>query len=235
MPRRGDESEHEKVPAVIKAKQTTHFKLAMLKDLEKYSDKKQPKNTANSTAWVFKNYADWVEQRNSRILADIVLEVLLTTGSAEQLDRWLPFYVLETRNSKGDSYPPKTINQLLSGLLRHMRTVNPNTPNILDTSNHTFRKLHNVIDNLFKELSKEGVASKAKYTEIVIKEEESVRLAHTKVLTKCCVLQQWQEFLLIEEAKNIEISSFHSSQGRRTIMCTWIIRQRRGREEAAMC
>ena len=49
-----------------------------------------------------------------------------------------------------------------------MRTLNPSAPNVLDKSNHAFKKLHNVIDNLFKELSK------AKHTEIVTKEEENL-------------------------------------------------------------
>ena len=91
------ESEHEKVPAVKKTKLTTRFNLATLKDLEKYSDKKPPKNTGNSTAWALKKHADWVEQQNSCFPADIVPEAMLTTGSAEQLHRWLSFYVLETR------------------------------------------------------------------------------------------------------------------------------------------
>ena len=167
------DGEHEKTPLAKKPKLDTRFKVSTLQEMESYTDKKAPKNTAYSTKWALRNYRDWVQQRNSHS-DQKVPEALLTSGSAQQLDHWLSFYVLETRNSKGNSYPPKTLYQLFSGLLRHMRTVNPNAPNFLDKSNHTFRKLHNVIDNLFKELSKEGVATQTKHTEIVTKEEESL-------------------------------------------------------------
>ena len=161
-------------PSTKKQKLDTRFKTATEQDLNSYTEKQPPKNTAYSTAWAVRNYLDWVKQRNLRFPSAPVPEALLTAGTAEQLDRWLSFYVLETRNSKGKAYPPKTLYQLLSGLLRHVRGTNPNAPNFLDKTNPSFRKLHNVIDNRFKELTKEGVGCDSKHTEIVTKDEENI-------------------------------------------------------------
>lgn len=169
-----EESEKEAFPSVKKQKLATRFKAVTEKDLESYSEKQPPKKTAYSTAWAVRNYLDWVKQRNLRSPSAPVPEVLLTTGTSEQLDRWLSFYILETRNSKGNAYPPKTLYQLLSGLLRHMRSTNPNAPNFLDRTNLSFRKLHNVIDNSFKQLTKEGVGCESKHTEIITKKEENL-------------------------------------------------------------
>ncbi len=54
-------------------------------------------------------------------------------------------------------FPPKTIYLLLSGILRHARQVNTHTLNFLDKNNIKFQSLHAVLDNLFKELQKDGL------------------------------------------------------------------------------
>ena len=96
-----------------------------------------------------------------------------TSGSADDLNYWLSLYVVETCNKKGEPYPPSTLYQLLTGLHRHALTINPHAFNFLDKNNRAFRKLHNVIDNHFKALRKEGVGSDSNHTEIITKEEEN--------------------------------------------------------------
>ena len=81
--------------------------------------------------------------------------------------------LVKTFNKQGQLYPPKTLYQLLTGLHCHAHTINPHTPNFLDKNNHAFGKLHNVIDNHFKALRKEGVGSDSKHTEVITKEEEN--------------------------------------------------------------
>ena len=120
----------------------SRFKTATEEDLGSYTEKQAPKNTNYSTTWAVRNFLDWIKQRNLRFPTVPVPEALLTSGTAKQLDRWLSFYVLETRNNKGKPYPPKTLYQLLCGLLRHMRGINPNTPNFLDKTNPSYKKLH---------------------------------------------------------------------------------------------
>ena len=55
-----------------------------------------------------------------------------------------------------------------------MQTLNPEAPNFLEKSNHAFKKLHNIMENLFQELSKEGVSAETKHAEIVTKDEENL-------------------------------------------------------------
>ena len=73
-------------------------------------------------------------------------------GSPSDLNHYLSLYVLETRNKKGGKYPTSTMNLLLAGIKRHMVSVNPNAPNILDESNPSFAGLRGVRDCVAKEL-----------------------------------------------------------------------------------
>lgn len=40
-----------------------------------------------------------------------------------KLDKRLSVYIVETRKTDGQLYPPATIQSLLSGLLRYMRNI----------------------------------------------------------------------------------------------------------------
>ena len=51
---------------------------------------------------------------------------------ANILNTHLSRFVVETRKSNGEAYPPATLHQLLCGVLRHMRDCNHGCPNFLD-------------------------------------------------------------------------------------------------------
>ena len=92
-----------------------------------------------------------------------------------------------------------------------MRGTNPNAPNFLDKTNPSYKKLHNVIDNRFKELTKEGVGSESKHTEIITKDEENLLWASgvlgldtPKSLLNTVFYYNGKNFCL-REAKSIEI------------------------------
>ncbi len=70
------------------------IKTATEEDLDSYTEKQAPKNTNYSTTWAVRNFLDWIKQRNLCFPTVPVPEALLTSGTAEQLDRWLSFYVL---------------------------------------------------------------------------------------------------------------------------------------------
>ena len=136
---------------------------------------KPPTNMAYATKWAVRNFREWMNQRNSRPNlppTQIIPENVLESGSTDDINHWLSLFVVEMRNKKGQPYPPKTLYQL-TGLHRHAITINPQTPHFLNKGNSAFLKLHNVIDNHFKALRKEGVGSEAKHTEIITKEEEN--------------------------------------------------------------
>ena len=118
------------------------------------SDPQPPQTTAYSTKWTNTNFDDWKKNRNEQHPDNLVPDDPFITGNAEQLCQWLSFYVTETRSCKCEPYPPKSLYQLLSGLLRHCRSLNPSIPNFLDKGNPNFKTFHAVLYNPFKVLRK---------------------------------------------------------------------------------
>ena len=55
--------------------------------------------------------------------------------------------MVETRRKDGAQFPTKTVNLLLSGIKRFMKSINPNAPNILEEKNAEFSGLCSVRDN----------------------------------------------------------------------------------------
>ena len=50
-------------------------------------------------------------------------EDLLSNPTAEALNRWIPKFIVEARKVDGSPYPPRSINQILAALQRHMRAT----------------------------------------------------------------------------------------------------------------
>ena len=78
-----------------------------------------PRNTEKTTKWALRNFEEWQEVRNRPFPSDQVPSDLLTNSSMESctLCRWLSYFVVETRNGRGEEYTPATLNQLL---VRHI-------------------------------------------------------------------------------------------------------------------
>ena len=148
------------------------FKFVQDNELQQLSKGFVPKNTATNTKWALKNFQAWKEARNSNLSQDPVPDNLLETSDESVLNLWLSCYVVETRNGNGEPYPPSTIYQLLSALLRSMRDNNPNCLNFLD-KNPKFKMLHGTLNSHFRKLHEVGVGTKVKHSEIISKEEEN--------------------------------------------------------------
>ena len=69
-------------------------------------------------------------------------------------------------------YPPSTLHQLLCGILRRMRELNPNCPTFLDKSDNRFRNLQGTLDSYFHKLHSEGIGRKVKHAEVITTDEE---------------------------------------------------------------
>ena len=109
-------------------------------------------------------------------------ESLLEDMDPTLLDKWLSAYVAETRKVNGDPYPPTSLHLLLSGLQRHMRSIDrERAPNIFAKDNHSFQTLHHTMDAVYKKLRANGVGSQRHATETFSKEEEN-RLWESGVL-----------------------------------------------------
>ena len=179
---------------------STRFNFITDKEVKNLSTLQPPKTTFFSTNWAL---SEWMKSRNEKFPHNKVPENILDEGNPEDLNNWLSYYVNETRNCKGELYPPKTLYQLLSGLLRHTRTFNARAPNFLDKTNPIFKPLHAVLDNLFKSLRKEGVGCNSKHAEIITKEEESmlwgsnvINLSHPKGLLRAVFYYNGKNFCL---------------------------------------
>ena len=132
-----------------------------------------PKNTEKSTKWALRNFEAWLEARNLSVPGEQVPHDLLQSDDPTLINKWFSRFVMETRNSKGESYSPSSINQLLAGLLRHMCSVNPNAPNFLDKKNTHFSGLHGTLDNLYRSLHEIGIGRKTKHAEVITKTKKT--------------------------------------------------------------
>ena len=92
-----------------------------------------PKNTEKNTKWAVSTFNAWAQCRNLRVTDKIDPEILTKpVHSTELLCTVLSLFLAEARKVNGERYPPKTLFQLMAGLLRHARSIDPNYPNFLD-------------------------------------------------------------------------------------------------------
>ncbi len=132
-----------------------------------------PKNTEASTKWALKNFLEWTKARNVQFPSQLVPTDILSSSDPATLNMWLSRFAVETRNTKGEFYPPSSLCQLLTGLLRHMRTINPNCPNFLEKTNPQFKVLHGTLDVHFRRLHECGIGRKTNHAQLISKEDEN--------------------------------------------------------------
>ena len=124
-----------------------------------------PANTSRNTKWALKTFEEWRNARNLNFPQDPVPETLLTCTDPAVLSVNLSRFSVEARKSSGELYPPSSIHQLLCGVLRHMRELNPHCPNFLDKKDASFRQLHHTLDVHFHKLHSDGIGRKVKQTQ----------------------------------------------------------------------
>ncbi len=88
-----------------------------------------PATMDRSTKWALSNLEAWKEARNQKHPEDLLPEDLVMSNDPATINLHLSRFVLETRKFSGEYYPPTTLHQLLCGILRHMRTINPGCVN----------------------------------------------------------------------------------------------------------
>ena len=131
-----------------------------------------PLNTTKSTKWALKVYKDLKQERNERFRSDPVPENLLLSDDPTLLNTHLSRFAVDARKVNGEHYPPSTVYQLLSGLLRYIRETNPNCPNYLSKQDTHFQSLQHTLDAHFHKLHSKGIGVQVKHTEIITKEDE---------------------------------------------------------------
>ena len=125
-----------------------------------------------TTSWALNNFQQWMSNRNRCSPANPIQDDIFTCTDQQTLNNTLSKFVVETRKSNGDLYPPQTLHQLLCGVLRHMRSKNPACPNFLDKKDARFSQLHKTLDSYFHKLHSEGVGRQTKHAEIVTSDKE---------------------------------------------------------------
>ena len=151
---------------------TGRFALVSDQEIAKLSEGLVPQNTAKMNSWALKNFHDWMKNRNQCNPTNPVPDDILQCVDPVVLNNQLSKFVVETRKSTGEHYPPVTLHQLLCGILRHMRTNNPAAPNFLDKKDSRFKHLHGTLDSYFHRLHSEGHGRQTKHAETISSEEE---------------------------------------------------------------
>lgn len=170
-----EEVEHQRKRPSLSLK--GRFKKTSDKQLKEMKVPHIPKNTSASTRWAFKNLGDWFVAHNSEATSNddrCPDDVLSPSCSPEVLNRWLCVFVSETRGHNGEPYPSRTLYAILTGIIRYMRSNNPNYPNFLEKKSPAFVEFMSTLDNLFKKLRSEGVGSSSAHTEGISREEDEL-------------------------------------------------------------
>ena len=84
-----------------------------------------PKNTTASNTWALNNFQLWMRLRNETKSDNLCPVNILECTDPETLSNWLGKFITETRRQDGGYYLPKTLNLLLMGLQRHVRSLHP--------------------------------------------------------------------------------------------------------------
>ena len=131
-----------------------------------------PANTDKTTKWAMSNFEAWKLARNQKHPDDQVPDDLFMCTDPAILSVHLSRFVLETRKSNSEYYPPKTLYLILCGILRHMRSINPGCVNFLDKKDVRFKSLHGVMDAHFHQLHSTGIGRDVKHARVLTTDDE---------------------------------------------------------------
>jgi hypothetical protein len=162
-----------------------------------------------------------MSDRNSRS-QEKCPESLLEDMDPTLLDKWLSAFVAETRKVNGDPYPPTSLHLLLSGLQRHMRSIDrERAPNILAKDSPSFQTLYRTMDAVYKKLRANGVGAQKRITETFTKEEENrlwesgvLGVDNPKNLLRAVFFTNGKNFCLRggDEHRNLKLSQFERTE-----------------------
>lgn len=88
--------------------------------------------------WALNTFELWKNVQNRMFPDDRVLEDLFMSTDPSLLCTHPTCFAVEARKANGEHYPPSSLYQLLCGVLRHMREINPQCLNFLDKKDVRF-------------------------------------------------------------------------------------------------
>ena len=92
-----------------------------------------PENTKKATEWALRAFHSWQVACIDAGANDQCPEDILLTEDAEALSKSICYFCMEARKAKGEPYTPRTILQILAGLLRYMREQKKHAFNLMDS------------------------------------------------------------------------------------------------------
>ena len=110
------------------------------------------KGTAKATSWAICTFYDQITQRNKCNSEVFLSDLFNKPCPIDVMNICLQRFISEARRVDGMPYPPKTLYQILCGLLRYSRERQSNPPNFLDRKDTQFKKLDVTCDSVFHEL-----------------------------------------------------------------------------------
>ena len=136
----GSDPPHKERRLSLKSPKNCRFQYKSKEEMEQY--RYVPKNTGKNTRLARKCFTDRLYQRN-RVSDknDKCPESILEVQSPDVLNNWLPKFIAKAHQSDGEPYTPTSIHQILSGLLRYMRSINDDCANFVDKSDACFRAI----------------------------------------------------------------------------------------------
>ena len=114
------------------------------------------------------------------------------------------------------------------GAQTNIYPINPHTPNFLDKNSPAFRKLHNVIDNHFKALRKDGNGSESKHIQRSLQRKKKTVSGKVEFWAWLPLPRlYWEQFSSImakvfvwEEGVSIDVWSCHNSLAAQNLRIT---------------
>ena len=120
-------------------------------------------------------YENWISTTKDYELEDLWGE------DKEKLNSMLCRFVLEARLANGKHYTPNTLLQLLTNLQTLAYEKNESALHFMNHKDVTFKQLHNVTNNVSKQLLADGIGAEKKQARVITEEEEGI-LWEKKVL-----------------------------------------------------
>ena len=120
-------------------------------------------------------FLKWLHERNEQHLGEEKYPVdILEKANPDAINYWFPLFIAEVHCADSQEYPPQTLHQILSGLLRYMHSVDPQCPNFLDKKDSRFHAIEKTCETVFRDLHRKGIGVDVSHTAVVTADEEGL-------------------------------------------------------------
>ena len=121
-------------------------------------------NTEKSTVWALRVFHEWKSAQNKSVAVEGKGDDdLLDNPNVVLLNFWIPQFIAEVRNKKGEPYPPKTIHQILAGMQHRMLDSNPSALKFLEAS---FKPIDGICDTVYRDLHFKGIGTEVRHASL---------------------------------------------------------------------